>query len=118
MTDPEKGTMEKGEEGCYTVGAIAERGDDRVIWISCATALTDDGEKMSSGNNYSLACGAISWLTDSSNQGVAINAAVISSGMLSVGVGQLVAWGVVMIVILPAAFLITGTVIRQKRKRR
>lgn len=118
VTDAEAGTVEKGDPKSFTLGAIAEKGESRVIWLSCSMGITDDGNTLSSSGNYQLTCAAFAWLTDSKNQGVEIDPATISTGTLNVTVRQFTAWGVVLILVLPIAFLTTGIVIRQRRKKR
>ncbi len=118
VTDTEAGTVEKGDPKKFTLGAIAEKGESRVIWLSCSMGLTDDGDTLSSGANYQMASSIIAWLTDSGNHGLEIDPATVSTGTLNVTVGQFTAWGVILIIVLPAAFLATGFIIRQKRKKR
>ena len=118
VTDANAGTVEMGDPKSFTLGAVTEKGESRVIWLSCSMGITDDGNTLSSSGNYQLTCAAFAWLTDSENQGVEIDPATISTGTLNVTVRQFTAWGVVLILVLPIAFLTTGIVIRQRRKKR
>ena len=111
-------SSEKGDEGVYTFGAIAEKGDTRIIWVATPSALSASMDSQSNGGNFGLAISAFNWMTDTESQLFEADAPVIKTSYLTVSDAAFVTWGTVLVILLPVAVLILGIAIWYARKRR
>ena len=111
-------TSESGEEGTYTFGAIAEKGDTRIVWVATPSALSASMDDQSSGGNFGLATAAFHWMTDTEQTLFSAPARSIETSYLMVSDQAFVMWGTILVIILPLAVLILGIVIWYYRKRK
>ena len=111
-------TSESGEEGVYTFGAIAEKGDTRIVWVATPSALSATMDAQSNGGNFGLASSALRWMTDTNETIFSADAPAIETSYLTVSDQAFVMWGTVLVIILPLAVLILGIMIWYARKRK
>ena len=111
-------TSESGEEGTYTFGAIAEKGNTRIVWVATPSALSATMDDQSSGGNFGLATAAFHWMTDTEQTLFSAPARSIETSYLMVSDQAFVMWGTILVIILPLAVLILGIVIWYYRKRK
>lgn len=111
-------TSESGEEGVYTFGAIAEKGDTRIVWVATPSALSAAVNSQSGGGNFGLVSSAFRWMTDTNETIFSADARVIETSYLTVSDQAFVMWGTVLVIILPLAVLILGIMIWYARKRK
>lgn len=109
---------EKGDEGVYTFGAIAEKGDTRIIWVATPSALSATVDSLDGGGNFGLASSAFRWMTDTHETIFSANAPTIETSYLTVSDQAFVMWGTVFVVILPLAALALGIMIWYARKKK
>lgn len=108
----------QGEKGIYPFGVISEKGDSRVVWVACYSALTADGQTQSAGGNYDLFLSAFDWITDNESEVLDFDAKVIPADTLAPSGGSLAIWAVVLVIVLPLGTLISGIVIWYARKKK
>ncbi len=107
-----------GDKGCFTVGAIAEKGETQIIWLSSPDAMSAQvsalaGEK----NNFDLVISAMNAATGIAVEPISIAAKPIESATLNVTVPEFLAWGSILALLLPIAALTVGIVICHIRKK-
>ncbi|MBE6628636.1 MAG: hypothetical protein E7629_06895 [Ruminococcaceae bacterium] len=111
-------SSESGEEGVYTFGAIAEKGDTRIIWVATPSALSAAVDSQSGGGNFGLVSSAFRWMTETNETIFSADARVKETSYLTVSDQAFVMWGTVLVIVLPAAILAIGIVIWYARKRK
>ena len=102
----------------YTVGAIAERGETKIVWIATPYALTESYNAYANGGNFTLGISAFNWMTGVDSDGIAIASKQMKTGSLSVTYTQFILWAILLVVILPAAAVVGGVIIRYVRRKR
>ena len=110
--------LDKIEKKTYTFGAIAEKGDTRIVWVATPSALSASADTQSNGGNFGLASSAFRWMTDTNQTIFSANAPIIETSYLTVSDQAFVMWGTILVVILPLAILILGIMIWYARKRK
>ncbi|MBQ7322295.1 MAG: GldG family protein [Clostridia bacterium] len=109
---------EGASERSYWLGASAvTAGGGKLIWLSSATAITDDAQRIT-GANYSFVNELANWLCP--RQTILEDIAPISMDepVLVVTAGAALIGSAILILAVPAAFIITGLVIWIRRRRR
>lgn len=114
-----KATAIEEAQNTYTFGAIAERGESRVIWVSSYYVLVRDLDILNSGSNYDLMTEALRWCTDADeNAGrIEIEPKVIRTSYLYVTWTALIVWSIILIGIIPLIVVTVGLVRRYLRRR-
>ncbi len=102
---------EKPDTGIYNLGVIAEKGESCVIWMS-GTNYADSAE----GKEMTFT--VFNWLVDTDNKMLSLDASSVKNASLSFSSGQIILWGAVLAVILPAAALATGLYVKAYRRKR
>lgn len=113
-----EGDLAAIERKTYTFGAIAEKGDTRIIWVSTPSALSAAMDAQSNGGNFGLVSSALRWMTDTNETIFSVEAPTIETSYLTVSDQAFVMWGTVLVIILPLAVLILGIMIWYARKRK
>ena len=111
-------SSESGEEGVYTFGAIAEKGDTRIVWVATPSALSASVNTQSGDGNFGLAISAFHWMTETNETLFSAPARVIETSYLAVSDQAFVTWGTILVFIIPLAVLILGIVVWYNRKRK
>lgn len=111
---------EQGEEDGeqYVCGAVAQKGEGTLLWISSPEALSATGYSLSAGGNFTLAQSALDWMTANTYTAVNISSTLMSANGLALDTNGVVALGVILILVLPLAFIIPSVVYLYKRKKR
>lgn len=124
LTTTQKGYLrspesaEKFEEGTYCCGAIAEKGDSAVIWISSPLSVSSTGFVASEGGNFRLFLSAFRWMCGSSFEKISIESTTIVSAALALTEGELILWTLVIAVLIPMVPISIGIVLVYVRKKR
>ena len=106
------------EKAAYTFGAIAEKGDTKILWISTPYALTESYNALAEGGNYELIHNALNAMSGIGEDGITIASAAIESTALAVSVTQFAVWGIILVLLLPVAVAVVGVVIWYSRKKK
>ena len=111
---------EQGEEDGeqYVCGAVAQKGEGTLLWISSPESLSATGYSLSGGGNFTLVQSALDWMTDNTYTTVNVSSTLMSANVLALGSNGAVALGVILILILPLALIIPSSVYLYKRKKR
>ena len=111
---------EQGEEDGeqYVCGAVAQKGEGTLLWISSPEALSATGYSLSAGGNFTLTKSALDWMTANTYTAVNISSTLMSANGLALDTNGVVALGVILILVLPLAFIIPSVVYLYKRKKR
>ena len=114
-----KATAIEEERTAYTYGAIAERGESRVIWVSTPYALARSYDILNMGSNLNLMATAIEWSLEDANavEVIDIEPQTIRGSYLQVTWTQLIVWTIVLAGVLPVTALTVGIVRRYLRRR-
>lgn len=89
-----------------------------VIWVSSAALLDDQTNEMVSGGNQDLFLNMLSYLCSSDDSSISIHAKSLSTEYLTIDNGTASLLTILIIGIIPAAYLTVGIVISIRRKRR
>ena len=114
---------ENGEQGeekdeRYVTGAVAQKGDGTLLWISSPDSATATGYSLSSGGNFSLIREAMNWMTKNNYSSLNVSSTLMTTGNLAIDTNTNTVLGVVLIVALPSTLLIPAIVYLYKRKNR
>ncbi len=109
---------EKIEEGVYCCGAIAEKKDATLIWISSPLSVSSTGYVASEGGNFLLFLSAFRWMCDADFEKLSIAPTTVTSAALSLSNGDLAIWTLVIAVILPLIPISIGIIYTYVRKKR
>lgn len=107
---------EKGER--YVTGAVAQKGEGTLLWLSSPESVTYGGNRLSAGGNFTLIREAMNWMTGNTYTSVSVPSVLMSSGTLTLDTNGTTLLGVVLIMVVPLAFLIPSAVYLYKRKKR
>ena len=111
---------EEGEESGeqYVCGAVAQKGEGTLLWISAPESLTSTAYSLSAGGNFSLVYEALNWMTDNTYTGVSVSSTLMTTDGLSLDANGVTVLGVILILILPLAVIIPSSAYLYKRKKR
>lgn len=119
-------TYEKEEgdlEGPFALGvAISAEMDDGItadiVWVSSGALVSDETSAQSSGGNRDLFLNALNYLCGGAESGISIRAKSLDQQKLTMDSGTASVLTVLVIAIIPAAYLLVGILIWARRKRR
>ena len=114
---------ENGEEGeetgeQYVAGAVAQKGDGTLVWLSSPDSATATGYSLSNGGNFTLIRAAMDWMTGNAYTTVSVSSTLMSSSTIALGTNGTAVLGVALILIVPMAFIIPSIVYLYERKKR
>ncbi len=112
-TDPDPETAAR-----YTCGAIAEKGDSRVLWLSSALAFDLQAYVYSDGGNYRLLLSALDWATETAYTHITVSSSPIKSTVLGISSGELSLWGIVVATVIPLCTILPLSVRLYVRKKK
>ncbi len=117
MTTFEK--EEGNEEGCYTVAAAIEDSETnaQIVWFTSTLFTYSDYDEAVGGTNHDLFLNALSWMCKSESS-ITIHAKTISSEYLTISASTRAILTLVMIVLLPLAFVVVGIYVAISRRKR
>ena len=122
-TDPENSTWSKSadsETGSFDVGvSITETVDDKetqIVWFSSLNMMAEQFDASVSGANTKLVMGALNEMCQVEDT-VSIPSKSLSYTSLMFTAGSMNFWGIAVMVVIPAVFLITGFVIWMRRRK-
>lgn len=118
--DPEnKVYLDGSERKEITVGAIAQKGESAIVWLSSPSMLDSTYSNLADNNgNFMLILSAINHFTGTGNNGITIAPTSINQPVLTVNATQFTVTAVLLVVVLPLTAAISGIVIWGARKRR
>lgn len=111
-TEKEDGDM----DGPFYVAAAAELGEGRLVWFPSSDLLDEGVDAMVSGANSDLFLNALEWMSGQ-EETISIRAKSMDGERLTLTSAQSSLWSVVLIGVVPAAFVIIGLVVVIRRKR-
>ena len=114
---------ENGEQGeekdeQYVTGAVAQKGDGTLLWISSPDSATSLGYSLSLGGNYTLIRSAMNRLTDNAYAMVNVPSTLITTSSLNIGTNGVTVLAVLLAFVLPLCLLIPSMVFLYKRQKR
>lgn len=112
-SDPDPKTAER-----YTCGAIAERGNSRVLWLSSALAFDLQAYVYSDGGNYELLRSSIDWATETEYTHITVPSSPIKSTILGITSGELALWGIIVATVIPLCTILPLSVRLYVRKKK
>ena len=122
-TDPENSTWTKSgdsETGAFDVGvSVTETVDDtetQIVYFSSLNMLAEQFDSAVSGANARLVASALNQMCQVEDS-VSVPSKSLESSSLVFTAGSMNLWGIVVIAVIPAAFLIVGIGIWMKRRK-
>lgn len=114
---------ENGEQGeekdeRFVTGAVAQKGDGTLLWLSSPDAASTTGYSLSAGGNFTLIRSAMNWMTDNTYATVSVSSTLMVTDTLNLDTTGTAILGVVLILAVPVAFVIPTMVYLYKRKKR
>lgn len=105
--------------GTFKIGVAAEKDSTgaRVVWIGCSNFLTGEVDQMVTGGNAQLLGSVVNWINGEENA-VVIDAKSMSAEYLTVPGTAVIGLGLLFVVVLPIACIVTGVVVFILRRRR
>lgn len=110
--------LAQSTKGQHHMGVIAQKGDSTVVWISSPDATTNYANVQSAGGNFDVAVSCFGYLCGTEHTAIELDAVQMDTSMLTVTVGSFVWLTVLLVLLIPVAFLITGITLAYIRKRR
>jgi hypothetical protein len=111
--------LDGSERGEITVGAIAQKGESAIVWLSSPSMLDSTYSNLADNNgNFMLILSALNYYTGTGNNGTTIAPTSINQSILTVNATQFTVTSVLLIGVLPLTAAISGIVIWGARKRR
>lgn len=98
-----------------------ENGETDIVWISSGAILDETVNEQVSGGNQDFFLNAVTWLYHSDEEGgpsTTIHAKAFDYGQLTMSSATGSALAVLMIFVIPLGFILTGVVVRNRRKHR
>ena len=114
----ENGEQSEEKDERYVTGAVAQKGEGTLLWISSPESATATGYSLSNGGNFTLIRSAMDWMTDNTYATVSVPSTLMTVNSLALDTNGVTILGVVLGLILPLAFLIPSMVYLYKRKKR
>lgn len=102
----------------YVCGAIAQKGDSSLIWISSALSLGLAGYSYSGGGNYSLVLAALDFATENEFSPLSIEPRAVESQAISPTSGELAVCAILLLVLCPIALALPAGLRIYIRKKR
>lgn len=109
---------ERIEEGSYCCGAIAQKNDSKILWVSSPLSVSSMGSLLSDGGNVALTVSALRWMSDSSFEILPIESAAISSSVFYIPDEHLPIWVILIAIVLPLIPVSIGVIRTYVRKKR
>ncbi|MBQ9759783.1 MAG: Gldg family protein [Clostridia bacterium] len=100
----------------YTYGAIAEKGDSKILWVSTPYLLDLCDPYMQNGN-HQLLLSSIGFMSSEDLATIDLAANSMASNVLLVSLTAFVLWLIILVVLLPSALLAIGLLRRSVRRR-
>ena len=113
-------TLEKEEgdvTGPFYLGAVATKGNSRIIWFGSADLTGDDMDSVVSGTNRDMFINGLAWVSEW-EQTISIRSTKVGGGKLAPTDLQMIAWGVVFPALIIIVVVIIGLVVWLKRRKR
>ncbi|MBR2906949.1 MAG: GldG family protein [Clostridia bacterium] len=107
---------EDSKDGPFTVGATAEKGDTRIVWLASALSLDDSIDSLVSGGNHTFAVSACDWIVGK-EESVTIASVSLEEPKLIISGDTLTVFAVVFCAVIPFSILIGGLVYWLRRRR-
>ena len=114
---------ENGEQGeekdeRYVTGAVAQKGEGTLLWLSSPESASTTGYSLSAGGNFTLIREAMNWMTGNTYTTVSVSSTLMVTDTLNLDTIGIAILGVVLVLVVPVAFLIPSMVYLYKRKKR
>lgn len=114
---------ENGEQGeekdeRYVTGAVAQKGEGTLLWLSSPDSASTTGYSLSAGGNFTLIRSAMNWMTGNTYTTVSVSSTLMVTDTLNLDTTGIAILGVVLVLVVPVAFVIPTMVYLYKRKKR
>ena len=115
--------QEDGDQvGQYHLGLaitdeISDETESRIVWYSSSMLLDDSVNEMVSGANQDLFLNSLKWMCGET-ESITIHAKSLSSEKLTVSAASASRWSMILVFLIPAAFLAISLSVTIRRKRR
>jgi len=113
-------TKEESEEAStqYVCAAVAQKGEGTLLWLTSPESASIIAYNFPQTDNFTLIRSAMNWMTNNTYTGVSISSTLMTTDGLALDTNGITVLGIVLILILPLAFIIPSAVYLYKRKKR
>lgn len=91
-------------------------GETKIVWASSSSLLTGEIDEMVGGNNTDLILNSLGWMIDQDG-GISIRPKLTAALPLRLTASQANSWGLLFVLVIPAAILCMGIAVCVKRRR-
>ena len=107
---------ENAFSGPFALALLAEKNDSRVLWVSSAALLQDQANLQVSGGNQDFFLNCLNYLCQQ-EESISVHSKSISYDYLTMDSSTSSRLSFLIVFVIPAAVLVTGIVIRLRRKK-
>ena len=104
-------------EGPFYVGAASELGEGKLVWYSSTDMLQQQVDAMVSGANGNLFMNTLNWMCEQ-EETISIRAKSLHQSGLTLTSAESNLWSIVLVGMVPLAFIAAGVTVWIRRKRR
>jgi len=117
LMDPVEEELAKEGEA-YVIGALAQKKDASVFWLSSPLCVSSTANNLSSGGNLLYILSVLDRMCPQKNTELSIPSVQMSASSLSLSSGDLALWTLIVSVLIPLIPLATGMMYTYIRKKR
>ena len=112
---------QEGAQGPFITGAavseMTAEGETRLVWLGCYNIIVEDVDEIVGGSNTDMVLNSLGWLAQQENS-ITVRPKAITEASLVVPAAQAAGWGIVWILAVPLAVVLTGAAVCIVRRRR
>ncbi|MBQ8562548.1 MAG: Gldg family protein, partial [Firmicutes bacterium] len=108
-------SRQQTEDG-ETDGGARDGQETRIVWCTSTYLGNDQMNESVSGANYDLLMNSLNWICQMEDS-ITIHAKSLSETYLTLTAAQTLRWSVVLVVLVPLAFIVAGIVMWRKRRK-
>lgn len=101
--------------GCAVTQEL-DGGQTRIVWLASGMLTDDETDAIVSGGNFSLLLNSLGWMSEKESS-VTIRGKDVMAAFLAIDSSSAALWGVLLVGVIPALFLLAGLAIWNKRRR-
>ena len=110
--------IDKDNSGKFVCGAISQKGEGSILWLSSPESASVTGYSLSSGGNFTWIYAAMNWMTGNTYSNISVASTLMTSGNLAINTNGVTVLAVILAFAVPLALLIPSMVYLYKRKMR
>lgn len=111
-------TKSEGDEtGAFPVAAVASCGETQLVYLTSSAFVDDSVNQYVAGGNYDFVMNAIGYICEHESA-ITVHAKSLDTDYIAMTAADISVWAVILVIVIPLAFVVTGFVIWFTRRRR